>query len=156
MSRGEPKFMAPVTGEQERIRILEREREELERFLEARKDKPWSSGTTNARARLGTVRRDLDSLKGRTARAHLGAANATDDSRVVRIGGQAYLAPPGETPATPAVNEEPEPAREPWKSPPVCVENAEGGQRIERFVEVLPGSASNEGAEPQYMPVLAP
>ena len=162
MSRGEPKYMAPVTGDQERIRVLEREREELERFLDERKGKPWSSGATNARSRLETVKRDLESLKGRTARAHLGAANEADDSRVIEIAGQQYLAPSGETPARArleATNEapEPEPEREPWRSPPIRVENVAGGQRVTRFVEVLPGNASNEGSGRQeYMPVRSP
>ena len=156
MSRGEQQFMAPVTGEQERIRVLEMEREELERFIEARKGQPWSSGATNARSRLETVRRDLESLRGRTARAHVG--NEADDSRVIRIAGQAYLAPPGSEarPAPAAANEEPGQEREPWRSPPIHVENVAGGQRITRYVEVLPGNASNEGAEPQYMPVPSP
>ena len=162
MSRGEPKFMAPVTGDEERIRVLERERQELERYVEVRKGQPWSSGATNARSRLETVKRDLESLKGRTARAHLGAANE-EGSRVIRIGGQEFMAPPGSSPAraTPATNtRKPAPRakeREPWKSPPIHVENVAGGQRVTRYVEVLPGNASNEGSGRQeYMPVRSP
>ena len=81
-------------------------------------------------------------------------------SRVVRIGGQEFMAAPAAIPSpspvsTPAANEdpEPEPEREPWRSPPIRVENADGGQWVARFEDVLPGSAANEGTELAYMPV---
>ena len=82
-------------------------------------------------------------------------------SRVIRIGGQEFMAAPGAIPSpSPAANEEadpePEPVREPWRSPPVEVRNADGGKWVTRYEEILPGSAANEGPELAYMPVPSP
>ena len=154
MSDGERQYMRPQTSLEEQIRALEMERESLERYVEARKGKPWSSGAVNARTRIKGIGHTIERLRSQ-AQVQGQATNA--DPRVVRIGGLEYFAPEGRIPApTPAANAgEGDREREPWRSPPILVRNVAGGRKVTRYEEIT-GNASNEGREPEYMPIPAP